>query len=202
MTEDHVDPAAGGPDPVARQLLQQAQLIARLRADLDQLANEAADTVAGLLTRLEDLESRPGAAAASPAAWCWRDLGPHAKTELMDQLETWTAWLRHRYPLARRLPGCWARHPEVVEDLTALWLAWEGAYQQPDAPLTAAADWHDRWLPGVLHRLEHGPFALDCADTHSPRPETSYADAIGPLSMQNRAAGGTSPNGADGSAKA
>jgi hypothetical protein len=91
---------------------------------------------------------------------------------------SWTAWLRHRYPLARKIPDCWAQHPELVEELTTLWLAWQGAFQQPDALLTAAADWHDRWLPGVLHRLEHGPFALDCSDAHRSRPEASYADAI------------------------
>ncbi len=98
----------------------------------------------------------------------------------MDQLDSWTAWLRHRYPLARKIPGCWAQHPELVEELTALWLAWQGAYQQPDAPLTAAADWHDRWLPGVLHRLEHGPFALDCSETHAARRPAAYADALVP----------------------
>lgn len=83
-------------------------------------------------------------------------------------------WLRGRYPLANKIPPCWSEHPEIVEELTALWLAWEQAYRQRDAPLTAAADWHDRWLPGVLHRLEHGPFSLDCVRGHQPRPDTSY----------------------------
>jgi hypothetical protein len=189
---------AGDPDPVARQLLHQAQLIARLRRELDQLAHDATDTIAGLLARLEDLETRAGAPAASPAAWCWRDLGPHAQAELMDQLDSWTAWLRHRYPLARRIPGCWTRHPEVVEELTALWLAWQGAYQQPDAPLTAAADWHDRWLPGLLHRLEHGAFALDCSQAHTARPPAAYAEArVATSPMPNVAANGAATVGSD-----
>jgi len=71
----------------------------------------------------------------------------------------------------------WVDHPEVVEEVTALWLAWQAAYVERDAPLTAAAEWHDRWLPGVLHRLEHGPFALDCGTCHKPRPEALYAAA-------------------------
>jgi hypothetical protein len=167
-----------------------------LRSDLDQLAHDATDTIAGLLARLEDLETRAGAPAASPAAWCWRDLGPHAQAELMDQLDAWTAWLRHRYPLARRIPGCLAQHPEVVEELTALWLAWQGAYQQPDAPLTAAADWHDRWLPGLLHRLEHGAFALDCSQTHTARPP--YAEArVSTSPMPKVAANGAATGGSD-----
>jgi hypothetical protein len=177
MNQDHLEAPIADADPVARQLLHQAQLIAALRTDLDQLAHEATDTIAGLLTRLEHLETRADSPATSPAPWCWRDLGPHAQTELMNQLDTWTAWLRHRYPLARKIPGCWAAHPELVEELTALWLAWQQAYEQPDAPLTAAADWHDRWLPGLLHRLEHGPFALDCSEAHTPRSTAAYADS-------------------------
>jgi hypothetical protein len=144
MTQQPTDTAAGDPDPVTRQLLQQAQVIARLRRDLDHFANDATDatdTIADLLARFEDLETRTSNSGITPAAWCWRDLGPHAQTELMNQLDDWTGWLRHRYPLARKIPACWAQHPELVEELTALWLAWQGAYQQPDAPLTAAADW-------------------------------------------------------------
>jgi hypothetical protein len=176
VSHETPQPSANYAGPLDRQLLQQAQLIARLRSDLDDLANEAIDTIAGVLARFEDLEARcDNRARTTPAAWCWRDLGPHAQTTLMTQLESWTAWLRHRYPLARRIPDCWAQHPELVEELTALWLAWQLAYQQPDPPLTAAADWHDRWLPGMLLRFEHGPFAFDCADTHTPRSEASYA---------------------------
>jgi hypothetical protein len=177
MTHQSADTGAGDPEPLARQLLQQAQVIARLRADLDRLANEATDTIADVLARLEYLEASPSNSSTTPAAWCWRDLGPHAQTELMAQLAAWTAWLRHRYPLARKIPGCWAQHPELIEELTALWLAWQGAYQQPDAPLTTAADWHDRWLPGLLQRLEHGAFALDCSESHALRPAAAYADA-------------------------
>ena len=60
-----------------------------------------------------------------------------------------------------------------------LWLAWQAAYTEPDPPLTAAADWHDRWLPGFLHRLQSGPFAVDCTDQHRPRPASAYATRQG-----------------------
>jgi hypothetical protein len=189
MTQQPAVPPVEDAEPLARQLLQQAQLIARLRRDLDQLANDATDTIADLLARLEDLETLGGNTAASAAAWCWRDLGPHAQTELMNQLEPWVGWLRQRYPLARKIPASWATHPELVEELTALWLAWQGAYQQPDAPLTGAADWHDRWLPGLLHRLEHGPFALDCSEVHCARPDTAYAPAPDEAPRNNCAEG-------------
>ena len=167
-----------GDDALLSQLMNQAQLLSKLRRDLDALAHETTDTLAGLLNRLEDLEAEgPTGLSRAPRSWCWRDIGPHGEEELWHQLGDWVSWIRARYPLARRLPACWPDHPEAVEELTALWLAWQHAYEEPDAPLTAAADWHDRWLPGVLHRLQHGPFALDCATEHHPRPATAYAAA-------------------------
>lgn len=162
-------------DPIQRQLLNQAQVISQLRRDLDSVAHEATDTIAGLIARLEDLESRTVTAARAPTAWCWRKIGPQASEELWRQLTDWVAWTRSRYPLARKIPPCWAEHPELVEELTALYLSWQHAYESLDAPLTAAAEWHDRWLSGVLYRLEHGPFALDCTNEHRPRPATAYA---------------------------
>src|SRR5690349_12795256 len=111
------------PDPLAQQLLQQAQLIARLQRDLDQLASEVTDTYADLTAKLDELERGPSGGAV-PTAWCWRTLGEEGQTELWRQLTEWVVWLRGRYPLARKIPGCWADHPELVEELTALWLAW------------------------------------------------------------------------------
>ena len=186
MTEDRPSDVPGHPSTagadagLARQLLRHAEALTGLRRDLDQLATQTADTLADLLTRLDTL---PDASAAErqrafpglQVGWCWRDIGPRAAATLWSEVTTWVAWLRSRYPLARRIPACWPQHPEVVEELTALWLAWQAAYTDPDAPLTAAADWHDRWLPGLLHRLEAGPFALDCATTHHPRPPSAYA---------------------------
>jgi hypothetical protein len=160
-------------DPVQRLLLTQAQAISQLRAELDELTSEFTDSTAALLQRVDDLEAGSPSGGA-PRAWCWRGLGPHAEAELWSQLHDWVPWLRERYPLAKRLPPCWHEHPELVEEITALWLAWQAAYQARNASLTAPADWHDRWLPGFLHRLEHGPFAIDCFPAHQSRPEHLY----------------------------
>jgi hypothetical protein len=163
-------------DIIEQQLLNQAKVIAQLRRDLDELTSELTDSLAAVLGRVEAVEhSSTGGVGGAPTSWCWRTLGPAGREELWKQLCDWVRWMRGRYPLARRIPACWAEHPEIVEELTALWLAWVQAYEDRDAPLTAAADWHDRWLPGVLHRLEHGAFALDCSTTHQPRPSTAYA---------------------------
>jgi hypothetical protein len=169
------DPAPSNTsDPIGRELMRQAQLISQLRRDLDELAHGTTDVAADLLARFEDLESADSR-RGSPRSWCWRDLGPKAAEELWSQLTDWVRWLRSRYPLAKKVPPCWPEHPEVVEELTALWLAWQHAYVDPNAALTAPAEWHDHWLPGLLHRLEHGSFALNCSGKHAPRPSSSYA---------------------------
>ena len=152
--------SSGEDNALQRQLLRQAETIAQLRRAVEALEGETTDGLADLVMRVEELED----ASAQPAAgtvssWCWRYAGASATESLWKELGDWVDWIRHRYPLARRIPDCWAEHPELVEELTALWLAWQAAYVERDAPLTAAAEWHDRWLPGVLHRLEHGPFA-------------------------------------------
>lgn len=162
-------------DPLADQLLKHAQMLSELRRDLDEIANVTTDTTADLLARLSELDGVAGP-GRSPSAWSWRNLGPGATEQLTKELSSWVDWIRSRYPLARKVPACWSEHPEVVEELTALWLAWQYAFEERDAPLTAAADWHDRWLPGVLHRLEHGPFALDCVNEHRARPSAAYAE--------------------------
>jgi len=165
-------------DGLVRQLLKQAETIARLRRELEDLTTETNETVANLLARIEALEDDSSddiGLPLAPTSWCWRTIGPHGAETLWRELRGWVAWIRHRYPLARRIPECWPEHPEIVEELTALWLAWQAAYAVADAPLMAAIEWHDRWLPGVLHRLERGPFALDCGAGHAARPPALYA---------------------------
>ena len=157
-------------DSVARQLLRQAETIAELRREVERLALESTNALTDILTRLETIEDTSLTAAETVTSWCWRYTGPETGERLQNALADWVAWIRHRYPLTRRIPDCWPEHPEVVEELTALWLAWQAAYVEADAPLTAAAEWHDRWLPGVLFRLEHGAMAIDCRQHHQERP--------------------------------
>lgn len=63
-----------------------------------------------------------------------------SETELLlEELETWVTWLISRFHVDHRLvPSCWQAHTEVLEELSALHLAWQGAYATtaaPDSPL-------------------------------------------------------------------
>lgn len=177
---EHHKGSADAAEGVAKQLLAQAQALAELRRDLDRLASDTTDTLTGLSQRLDETETKAQQRDQTPSsagqAWCWRTAGPRTRETLWTELTDWVDhWLRHRYPLAKKIPPCWGRHPEVVEELTALWLAWQSAYTQADAPLTGPADFHDRWLPGLLHRLDHGAYALNCGTKHQNRPLNAYA---------------------------
>ena len=78
--------------------------------------------------------------------------------EHADALRDLARWisviLLRRYPATGTiLPPCWPAHPAVVEELDWLYWAWTGWALEPDARSRDAADWPDRWLPGVLTRI-------------------------------------------------
>lgn len=159
------------PDSTALQLLRHAEAISALRRRLEQALEEQAQTAADLhdrVTRIED--HRADGLTRSGTSWCWRDLGPQAAEALTRELNAWVTWLRERYSLNRRIPACWDQHPALIEELTALWLAWQAAYTQPDAHLASPAEWHDRWLPGMLNRVDHGATATSCRGRHETPP--------------------------------
>jgi hypothetical protein len=60
-------------------------------------------------------------------------------------LQAWVTWLRDRYELAieERLPRCWAQHPGLIEELSAL-RAWRAEIYTSGQPGTgqAALYWH------------------------------------------------------------
>jgi hypothetical protein len=63
--------------------------------------------------------------------------------------------LRAQYPgyLAEQIRPCWPNHPEALWELTWLYQLWCRAYLTKRPAPKDAADWHDRWAPGVLRRL-------------------------------------------------
>jgi hypothetical protein len=133
--------------------------------------------LAAAVSELQDAAtSTSGGGADGPVVW--KDLDDVTAAKTWRALADWVAWLRGRYPLARQVPPCWWRHPELVEETTALWLAWKDAYLEKGAPLTAAADWHGRWLPEYLRRIGAGGWNIACEGEHKERVAALY-DARG-----------------------
>jgi hypothetical protein len=72
--------------------------------------------------------------------------------ELFDWVET---VLREQYPdyVNDHIKPCWPNHPEARWELGWLYQQWSLTYLAKHPSPKDAADWHDRWSPGVLRRL-------------------------------------------------
>jgi hypothetical protein len=113
--------------------------IAELRRQVEQIL--------ALLTEDED---------ASPAAWFWLTMNDEERTEKFAELLDWVeSVLRVQYPdyLAGQIRPCWPNHPEARWELSWLYQQWSLTYLAERPALKDAADWHDRWSPGVIRRL-------------------------------------------------
>ena len=147
-------PAMGGkPDPSPRQrrLLRRGPRIHPPRSSRPQPSAGAAPD--------------PGAPRARPIGE-WHDKTPGEQAAAWAELRAWVAWLYDRYELSveDRLPRCWASHPGLVEELSAL-KAWrEEIYGGPQPSGQAARYWHAE-LRQVLHAAI-SQYALGCRTGH------------------------------------
>lgn len=91
---------------------------------------------------------------AEPVSYRWADLDADQAGELWGRLTLWVEWFRRRYPVPpdMAIPPCWFRHSVAVEELTALMVAHDAAYDngEPGSDLVA---WHVMWCWPVLTRL-------------------------------------------------
>ena len=124
----------------------------------------------------------PGA-AEGPAAdgdervrpWNWRVLDPVAAEFAFDELAGWVSWMAERYDVADQLPECWAEHGWAVEELSALYTSWRGAYEDPEASAEAGLDWHESF-ERARDRLRDWDRYGCTAGTHRSGP--SHLDAL------------------------
>jgi hypothetical protein len=100
---------------------------------------------------------------AHPRQPVWAAMNDTGHADALRDLARWvSAILLRRYPAtAPVLPPCWPAHPAAVEELDWLYWDWTTWALEPAARSRDAADWHDRWLPGVLARIQ--PELAPCA---------------------------------------
>ena len=101
--------------------------------------------------------------------YCWRYVSGAEARGLWVRLREWVDWVNGRYFASswESIRPCWFRHPAAVEELTALWAAWESAYRASDEGegfSDAALWWHEK-LHAVVHRLWDEQFA-ECKAGH------------------------------------
>jgi hypothetical protein len=152
---------------------------------LEKLSDQMLDAMDAQQQRIEQLESagpvpvsvssgdaQAQAPADEPVAYvpyCWRHVSAAEARGLWIRLREWVDWVNARYFSSswESIRPCWFRHPAVVEELTALWAAWEAAYRasdEGDGFSDAALWWHEK-LHTVVHRLWEEQFA-ECKAGH------------------------------------
>jgi hypothetical protein len=92
----------------------------------------------------------------APAEWFWLTMTAQQRDERLSELSDWVdTVLRTQYPgyIADQIRPCWPNHPEARWELTWLYQLWTHAYLTRRPAPKDAADWHDRWTPGVIRRL-------------------------------------------------
>ena len=108
----------------------------------------------------------------------WAAMGDELHVESLRDLARWVAEiLLERYPHAGTvLSPCWPGHPAAVEELDWLYWDWTGWSSDPEGRSRDAADWHDRWLPGVLARV--GAYLEACVNNGGDHVKPAYARAV------------------------
>lgn len=177
------------PDPVSAL----AGQVAQLRADLSRYMGETGSLRARLddgagreaVIRLEikklgeKVDEATGRRKADdPQAPYWLGLSEEEHAARLSQLRAWVEQVGFgQYPgYFERLKKCWPAHREAVIELSTLMTEWVRIYGEPDnRPLQDALIWNDKWLPGVLTRLEVAITcdAMGCRIENAARSERS-----------------------------
>lgn len=94
----------------------------------------------------------PDEAAPAGTLAEWHEMTPGERAARWAQLRAWVTWLHDRYELSveERLPRCWASHPGLVEELSAL-MAWRQEIYGGTQPAGQAARYWHAELRQVLH---------------------------------------------------
>ena len=141
------------PAPPYRDARHQLDTLTRTQQDhanaLEGIA-ELRDRVEQILAILDD------DGQSSPAEWFWLTMADQKRGERLSELSDWVETvLRTQYPdyLTGQIKPCWPNHPEARWELAWLYQLWTLTYLNDRSTPKDAADWHDRWSPGVLRRL-------------------------------------------------
>ena len=80
-----------------------------------------------------------------PVPFAWAAQTADDTVVFLEELDLWVGWLTDRYRLDHRIvPACWAQHPELIEELSALHLSWQGSFATT-AGHDALLLWHERF---------------------------------------------------------
>ena len=133
------------------------------------------DLIGGLdLDPFDPLNRSGNAAAPGSRAVRWRDLAPEQARVEWNTLRQWVEWVTTRFDVPVSLvPNCWWQHPALVEELSALHVAWRTAYDQQDSGLGPVM-WLERWH-NAKARLR-AAYPGSCNNGHQPIKRRTWTD--------------------------
>lgn len=174
-----------------RRRLDDVASVPRKLRDLARVVQDLADQVKATRTPTGSGED------AGCRSWLAAPVAPDLDRSLLDELVEWVAAVFLRYADARKvLPECWLWHPDVVEELLWLMTAWQSAYAGETATVFQAADWHDRYRPGVVRRIPQ--LARNCSiEMHAQPAATGQLPVMDETTREQIAQwwGGSDPRG-------
>lgn len=112
-----------------------------------------------------DLDAR-GPLPDSPRVIRWRDMPAELREAAWLELGDFVEWLIVCYGISTiEIPPCWYQHLPLVEELSALNLAWEAAFDEDTGGGLGPLGWHERMqaLRSRLRSHYHG----ECSRTHT-----------------------------------
>lgn len=131
--------------------------------------------VDGLGGRFEDLLATvtgalDAASLKGPEVPRWDRMDPDERDRELARLREWvSSVLLPEYVAGSgyRLAPCWDEHEAALWELGALAAMWRHVYERDKpGPVAAALEVADRWLPGVMRRLEAA--TAGCVTGHVP----------------------------------
>lgn len=115
------------------------------------------------------VEPRPRSIYGPVSPLNWTSVADEVVTEQLQELREWVEWTRWRFALDQRtIPDCWDQHGAIVEELSALYSAWQNAYNYTDdgdAPL--------RWMSQFAAARDR---LRDWTSRHACRPGSHRAE--------------------------
>ena len=109
-----------------------------------------------------------------PEIIAWHELDPDQYAAHLADLAAWLEAFLAAYPsAATSVRPCWQDHKDAVTELALIWCEFTRIYTAERPSLDEALVFHDRWLPGVLKRVQQitAQCATGCALTRPARDE-------------------------------
>jgi hypothetical protein len=116
---------------------------------------QRADAMDNRIERLTEETVKALTTRKGPEVIAWHELDPQQYGAHLADLAAWLEAFLTAYPsAAASVRPCWKDHRDAVTELGLIWCEFIRIYATERPSLDEALVFHDRWLPGVLKRVQ------------------------------------------------